>query len=387
MQAITSMIAVSLTHLGFVCSLGNSLADITAALKKGNFRPLSVSDGIPGRTVPYGMADTQNASQIMRCYDLADIAYDQIAENVAVLKDRYPPHRLGVIIGASNTGIHEAQRHITSWMKTGECPPEFSFQQIELGSPSSYLKEKSGFKGPAYTVSTACSSSAKVFRSARDLLKNDICDAVLVGGVDARCDFALNGFNALAAVSSNPTLPMSANRDGINLGEGAALFIMERGEKKGIMLTGIGENSDAYHQTQPDPSGNGAVGAMKSALDDAEINADDIDYINLHGTGTAAGDAMESVAVNRIFGEKKLCASTKPLTGHTLGAAGAIEAALSWIMLQNNIVIPHLYDGGYDPAFPPLCLATGAEKIDLRRIISNSFAFGGSNASIVLEKY
>ena len=348
---------------------------------------MSMVDGIPGKTISYGMAKIKTVSSVMRCYDLANAAFEQIADAVAMLKNKYFPHRLGVIIGASNTGIHEAQRHIMSWMKNEECPPEFSFQQIELGSPSTYLKEKSAFKGPAYTVSTACSSSAKVFRSARDLIKNDICDAVLVGGVDARCDFALNGFNALATVSSGPTLPMSVNRDGINLGEGAALFLMERGEKKGVMLTGIGENSDAYHQTQPDPSGNGAAGAMLAALNNAGIDAADIDYVNLHGTGTSANDAMESAAVNRIFGEKKLCASTKPLTGHTLGAAGAIEAALSWIMLQNNIVIPHLYDGDYDPALPPLCLATGAEKINLRRIISNSFAFGGSNASIVLEKY
>ena len=375
---------IALTHLGFVCSLGNSVAEITDNLKQGNFRQMSMVDGIPGRTVPYGMAKKETSSPVMRCYDLADAAYEQIADAADDLKKKYPPHRLGIVVGASNTGIHEAERHIMSWLENCAPPQDFSFKQIELGSPSSYLKEKSGFKGPAYTVSTACSSSAKVFRSARDLLKNDICDAVLVGGVDARCDFALNGFNALETISPVATLPMSANRNGINLGEGAALFIMERGSK-GVIFAGIGENSDAYHQTQPDPSGNGAATAITMALNDAGITAADIDYVNMHGTGTAANDAMESIAVHRIFGADKLCASTKPLTGHALGAAGAVEAALSWIMLQNGIVIPHLYDGVYDPALPPLRLADGTEKINLRCIISNSFAFGGSNASIVLE--
>ena len=237
----------------------------------------------------------------------------------------------------------------------------------------------------AFTVSTACSSSLKVFESARKLIENGCCDAVLVGGVDARCDFALNGFNALSALSKKHTNPMSKNRDGINLGEGAALFIMERG-CCGIKLLGIGESSDAYHLTSPDPSGSGAIASMKTALTDAGLNPGDIDFINMHGTGTVANDAMESLAINTVFGENVLCASTKPLTGHTLGAAGAISMGLAWLMLKYDFVIPHVFDGEYAPDCAKIKLAQIGDNKEINRVLCNAFAFGGSNASLIMGK-
>ncbi|MBQ3785211.1 MAG: beta-ketoacyl-[Alphaproteobacteria bacterium] len=227
--------------------------------------------------------------------------------------------------------------------------------------------------------------SLKVFQSARQLIDNNICDAVLVGGVDARCDFALNGFYALGALSATHTNPFSENRNGINLGEGAALFILEKGDN-GIKLLGIGESSDAYHLTSPDPSGAGAIASMNFALQDANLEPKNIDFINMHGTGTTANDAMESLAINKLFGKDVLCASTKPLTGHTLGAAGAISMGLSWLMLKYNFVIPHIYDGHFADDCAEIRLACKEDSKEINRVLCNAFAFGGSNASLIMGK-
>ncbi len=371
---------IVLSCMGCLCALGNSLSEICDHIHNPGLKKHPLN----GMQVPFGAVDLTRTKR-MRCYDLLDQVVDQIQENIDLIKQKYSCERLGIVLGTSNTGIHEAQSHINQWLETGNCPKEFSFDEIELGSPALYLKEKTKFLGPAYVVSTACSSSAKVFASARNLLKADICDAVLVGGVDSCCDFALNGFNALEALSPEQSIPFSKNRQGINLGEGAALFMMEK-DTNGVVLAGVGESSDAYHLTHPDPEGAGALIAMKRALEDAGLSPEQIDYINLHGTGTQANDAMESKAVFQLFGRDVLCASTKPLTGHALGASGALEAALSWLMLQNNFIIPHYYDGEFDPELAPISLAKGNENKTIRTILSNSFAFGGSNASIILKK-
>lgn len=373
---------ITLSHLGFVCALGSSVDEIYNNLKNATYPNLKTRV-VDGKKVPFGAAPVQNKKQ-MRCYDLIDCALEQIKESLNRVKKQYSPNRLGVVLGSSNTGIHEAQQQINEWIEKGVCPKEFSFDEIELGSPAIYLKKVAGFMGPAYTISTACSSSAKAFSSARNLIKEGVCDAVLVGGVDAICDFALNGFYALEALSDNISNPFSKNRQGINLGEGAALFIMEK-DKEGIELLGVGETSDGYHLTHPDPTGRGALMAMQKALDDAKISADKIDYINLHGTGTIANDDMESKAVYELFGSNTMCASTKSLTGHALGASGAIEAALCWLMIKHNFIIPHNYDGVFDDALPKITLATPNIKKDVHTILSNSFAFGGSNASIILK--
>ena len=208
---------------------------------------------------------------------------------------------------------------------------------------------------------------------------------MIVGGVDARCDFALNGFNALGALSKTHTNPMSENRNGINLGEGAALFVMEKG-CCGIRLLGIGESSDAYHLTSPDPTGAGAIDSMTKALIDAHLGPQDIDFINMHGTGTTANDAMESLAINKVFGDNILCASTKPLTGHTLGAAGAVSMGLSWLMLKYSFIIPHVYDGKFASDCAKIRLAQIGDNKEINRVLCNAFAFGGSNASLIMGK-
>ncbi|MDX2413094.1 MAG: beta-ketoacyl synthase N-terminal-like domain-containing protein, partial [Woeseiaceae bacterium] len=243
--------------------------------------------------------------------------------------------------------------------------------------------------GPRYTISTACSSSAKALASGMRLIAADICDAVVVGGCDSLCKLTINGFDALGSMSPEICNPFSINRNGINVGEGAALFVMTRDEAV-IRMAGVGESSDAYHMSAPEPSGKGAELAIRQALASANVEPGDIGYVNLHGTATAKNDEMESRVVNRIFGDEIPCSSTKSQIGHTLGAAGAQEIGLCWLLLDDSNSgrqLPrHLWDGEADPAIETIGLigANGCWDRDL--FVSNSFAFGGSNVSVVIGR-
>ena len=375
----------TLKNLGFVCALGANHDDIVKNASCGDMRNMFSGDVfVDGVKIPFGVAPVAQKHDL-RCFDLIDVALNQINPDIALLKETYDIHRLGIIIGTSNTGVHEAQKRINQAFENNVQIDKHVLSELELGTPAEYIQKQTGFMGPVFCVSTACSSSLKVFQSARNLIAKDICDAVLVGGVDARCDFALNGFNALSALSKQQTNPMSKNRDGINLGEGAALFIMEK-SGCGIKLLGVGESSDAYHLTSPDPTGSGAILSMTNALVDANLKAKDIDFIIMHGTGTVANDSMESLAINSVFGDDVLCASTKPLTGHALGAAGAISMGLAWLMLKNNFIIPHIYDGIMDKNCKDIKLARIGDECELHKVLCNAFAFGGSNASVIIGK-
>ena len=322
-----------------------------------------LADDVPGRTILFGMVPgdlprVDDPEFDMRANRLLLLAVENMRAELDAFVARHGAHRVAVVLGASNTGIDEAQRNVDRWLDEGSKPAEMFFSQIELGTPADYLRRLLGVKGPAYVVSTACSSSAKAFASARRLIAAGVVDAAVVGGVDGRCRFAMNGFHALGALSQGLCRPLAPDRDGINLGEGVALFTVERAAGE-IYLAGVGETSDAYHATAPDPEGRGAEAAMRAALADAGLAPSDIGYLNLHGTGTQANDAMEMKAVRRVFGEGfSAYESTKPLTGHCLGAAGAVEAAICWLKLRAGDV-------------------SGAA-------LSNSFAFGGSNACVAL---
>ena len=222
------MIKGTLTALGFVCALGNDKDEICQNSKIGSLKGMiKDTQNIPNKSVPFGHVNIPTSKRL-RCYELLDAAIEQIQDKIEELKQKYQSDRIGVILGSSNTGIHEAEQKIDHWLDIRERPDAFSFDDIELGTPACYLRKKTGVAGPAYTISTACSSSGKVFASARYLLQNDICDAVLVGGVDSLCRLAMNGFYVLEALSDEISNPMSKNRKGINLGEGAAVFIMEK---------------------------------------------------------------------------------------------------------------------------------------------------------------
>ena len=382
-----------LSALGIVSALGsgkeetlkNALLGNTSGMKK-------LSSIIPGRETYFGKVDIPLSpiSEVpynTRANQLLLSVVQQIEPDLERIFSTYSKERVAVILGCSNSGIEETEDAVIRWLRNGTCPNDFDIRKSELGTPSLFLQKLLGTKGPCYSISTACSSSAKAIISARSLIQNDIADAVICGGVDPLCGLAMNGFNALESISFDLTNPFSKNRSGINLGEGAAIFIMEKGDS-GIELLGAGEATDAYHLTAPHPEGLGAKDAILKALKDASISHSAIDYINLHGTGTIHNDAMESKVINDIFGEETAVASTKPLTGHLLGAAGALELGLSFLMLSElnpeNRLIPHIFDGEVE--LPKLNFAKKGQTKKLNTIMSNSFAFGGSNVSLIISR-
>ena len=360
-----------LSALGVCCALGEDCQSVWRGASKGDTSALVMTDAqLPGGLrVPFGACAVETGDHPSRVAALMAAAVKEIEEEIAAAKAHYGSGRIGVVIGTSNTTMEEFTVKLDA---------------VDMSAPAIFLRSHLKLEGPALAVSTACSSSVKAFASARKLIASGICDAVLVGGADSFSRIVVNGFNALEVISRNLAKPMGAERDGINLGEGAAIFLMERNRGE-IALLGVGESSDAHHLTAPDPEGRGAEASMRAALADANLEAKDIAYVNLHGTGTVQNDKMESQAVWRVFGGDVTCSSSKPLIGHTLGAAGALETALSYLMLKNGgVMLPHVLDGERDAGLPALRLAEVGQEYVPGPVLSNSFAFGGSNASIVI---
>ncbi|QNI04354.1 beta-ketoacyl-[acyl-carrier-protein] synthase family protein [Halomonas sp. SH5A2] len=374
-----------------VCPLGDDLATIADALFNGRRGLVRDDTFSPGRPLPLGRvtcvlpdADSLPMAHRSRNNQLLAAALKQLEPTIDAFRKRHPEARIGVVLGTSTSGIGETEIALAQRQQLGDWPEDFRYQRHEIGSSACFVAERLGLDGPAYTLSTACTSSARALASAKRLLASGSCDAVIAGGADSLCSLTVNGFASLEALSDSPCQPFSANRDGINLGEAAALFLVT-GETGGIQLSGYGETSDAYHISAPHPDGTGAIAAMQAALTMARLSAADIDYLNLHGTATRQNDSMEALAVNHVFGDTLPCSSTKALTGHTLGACGALEAAFCWLTLDAGRLPPHVHDGQLDPALPPLTYAA-AVKRDCRRALSNAFAFGGNNIALLLER-
>lgn len=390
---------VYLNDLGIVCALGCGQEAVADALFAADApRGVAVGDACsPGRPLALGMV--QSALPEMSGYApplrsrnnaLLLTAFAQIRAATAAAISRYGAARVAVVVGTSTSGIGEAELAVPQRNASGHWPPEFHYAQQEIGAPSRFVALLSGARGPAWTLSTACSSSAKALASAARLLRAGIVDAVIAGGADSLCAFTVGGFSALESVSAARCNPFSRNRNGINIGEGAALFLLTH-EPGPVRLAGWGETSDAHHISAPEPSGAGAAAAMRQALACAGIGADAIDYVNLHGTATPQNDAMESRAVAGVLGNATAVSSTKPLTGHALGAAGAIEAGLCWLTLARNpqsLLPPHWWDGDADPALPALRFVAPGQRAaaPLRYALSHSFAFGGSNAVLLFGR-
>ena len=309
-------------------------------------------------------------------------AVAQLAPGIEELKSRYGAQRIAVMIGTSTSGIAAAEGAF-------ESSPTYHYRQQEIGTAAEFLARYLGIDGPRFTISTACSSSAKALASAARFLSADLCDAVIVGGCDSLCELTTNGFDALESLSDRICNPFSVNRNGINIGEGAAVFLVTRSEAP-IRLAGYGESSDAYHMSAPEPSGKGAEIAMRAALDNAHVDAQQIGYVNLHGTATVKNDAMESRVIERVFGADMPCSSTKSQIGHTLGAAGAQEIGLCWLLLSelnNERRLPkHLWDEEADPQLAVIGLTGRDAQWERDLFLSNSFAFGGSNVSLVIGR-
>jgi len=386
-----------LPALGLVNALGTSRSEIAERLFAGDTSGIERQTGwlTEGGEAMVGPVHAQLpvVPDHLARYDCRNnrlllAALAQIADPVEEAIQRYGPTRIGVVLGTSTSGIAEGETAIAGLDRNGTMPAGFDYACQEIGTAAPFLARHLGLLGPAYTVSTACTSSAKALVSARLLILSGVCDVVVAGGVDSLCRLTVSGFTALESTSPELCNPMSVNRRGINIGEAAALFLMTR-EEAPVALLGAGESSDAHHISAPRPDGQGARLAMAAALADACLDAADIRYVNLHGTATPKNDEMESLAMSQVFPAGVAASSTKPLTGHTLGAAGATEAAFCWLALMDEIgrLPPHVWDGAADPALPRLELVTPGTTLprDKRRVVmSNGFAFGGSNVSLVL---
>ena len=312
---------------------------------------------------------------------------DAFAERVAEVRGRYGAARVGVFVGTSTSGVLRAElayRHRDP--VSGALPADFSYFGTQNAmSAAEFTRQYLSLEGPVMSVSTACSSSAKVFASAYRHIKAGLCDAAVVGGVDSLCFSTLYGFHSLGLVSDRPCRPWDAERSGMNIGEGAGFAVLEKmdGATAGVALLGYGESSDAYHMASPHPEGAGAAAAMESALAMAGITADSIDFINLHGTATPANDASEDQAVMKVFGGGTPCTGTKGWTGHTLGAAGVTEILFALGSIERDFIPGTLNSEQLDPALSAGVLLQN-RAAPVSRVLSNSFGFGGSNCSLVL---
>lgn len=381
-------------------SMLSALGDRPADMRRRLFTPGATTltprdDLIPGKVVQVGAvhaalpdvpaALARYASRNLR---LALAALLPIQTQLASIAARFPPGRLGIVLGTSTSGISASEPALAQWFRTQTLPAHYHYAQQEMGAPALALQRHLGWQGPALCISTACSASAKAMASGQRLLHSGLCDAVLVGGVDSLCRLTLNGFDALESLSATRCRPLSRDRDGITIGEGAALFLLTS-DTAPVYLLGAGESSDAWHISAPHPEGRGAEAAMRGALRHAGLSEDALHYLNLHATGTVQNDAAETLAVNRLFGAALPVSGTKHLTGHCLGAAGAVEAGIAYLLLADgNVQLPPHPAFVPDPALPVLQTTTATHHLPRggARIMSNSFAFGGSNVALILGR-
>ena len=313
---------------------------------------------------------------------------DGFAGAVAGAKSRYGAGRIGVFVGTSTSGILQTElAYRGREQRGGALPGDFRYAETHsTASLADFTRRHLGLHGPSVVVSSACSSSAKAFGNAARMIAAGVCDAAVVGGVDSLCLTTLYGFHSLQLTSGAPCRPFDAQRDGISIGEGAGYALLERADAasaRRALLLGVGESCDAYHMSTPHPEGLGARLAMESALRSAGIAPADIDYINLHGTATRTNDAAEDRAVRDLFGRDTPCSSTKGATGHLLGAAGITEALIAVIAIEQGHMPGSAHTRAVDPELGSRYLVEGREA-RVRRVLSNSFGFGGSNCSLVL---
>jgi 3-oxoacyl-[acyl-carrier-protein] synthase I len=324
---------------------------------------------------------------------LAELALQQdgFFEAVQQTAERWGRRRVGVFLGTSTAGILQTElAYRQRDPVTGALPPEFEYGSTHNSfSVADYVRQRCRLEGPAVAISCACASSAKVFGSARRMIEAGLIDAALVGGTDSLCLTTLYGFHSLQLSSTAPCRPFDVARDGISIGEAAAFALLERVpddlDGGSVLLLGIGESSDAYHMSAPHPEGLGARRAMQAALSAAGLEPGDIDYINLHGTGTPSNDRSESRAVVSVFGPATPCSSTKGATGHTLGAAGALEAVISALAVKNGLMPGGVHTNKIDPTLTAHYLKAN-RRGPITRVLSNSFGFGGTNCSLILGR-
>jgi 3-oxoacyl-[acyl-carrier-protein] synthase-1 len=318
---------------------------------------------------------------------LMALRQDGLPEAVRRCTARYGTQRVGVFLGTSTSGILQTELAYRRRGADGALPADFHYAETHNSfAVADFTRRYLRLEGPAAAISCACASSAKVFAQAARMLELGLIDAALVGGVDSLCLTTLYGFHSLQLTSPQPCRPFDAQRDGISIGEAAAFALLEREPAEaGLCLLGAGESSDAHHMSSPHPEGLGARIAMQEALQRAQLTAADIDYVNLHGTGTPGNDRAEAKAVNAVFAPGTPCSSTKASTGHTLGAAGALEAVISLIALQEQFAPAGLNVSQLEPDLGLHYVRDNAPQ-PLRHVLSNSFGFGGANCSLIFGR-
>jgi 3-oxoacyl-[acyl-carrier-protein] synthase-1 len=307
---------------------------------------------------------------------------DGFMEAVSQARAKYGAKRVAVLLGTSTSGILETELAYRARNEQGALPEDFDYRHGQnLFSVTDFVRRSLGLEGPAMTISTACSSSAKVFASAARYIEAGVADAAVVGGVDSLCLTTLHGFTSLQLVSDEPCRPFDAARKGMSIGEAAGYALLE-GQGSRLALLGYGESSDAYHMSTPQPEGEGALAAMRQALARAGLDPSAIDYVNAHGTATPANDRAEDRALVRLFGSRVPVSSTKGWTGHTLGAAGIIEAIVCFLALKHEFIPGTLNSSAVEPGLESQVVLQN-RSARVRCALSNSFGFGGSNCSLV----
>ena len=310
------------------------------------------------------------------------LAQDGFKDAVSQAIHRYGAKRVAVLLGTSTSGILRTELAYRQRDAQGNLPRDLHYRHAQnLYSITDFVRQVLALEGPAMTISTACSSSAKVFASAARYIEAGIIDAAVVGGVDSLCLTTMHGFTSLQLVSDEPCRPFDAARKGMSIGEAAGFALVERGTGP-LSLLGYGESSDAYHMSTPQPDGEGALGAMQQALTRAGLEPGEIDYVNAHGTATPANDRAEDRALVRLFGMRVPVSSTKGFTGHTLGAAGIVEAIVCFLALEHGLLPATLNSSAIEPGLESMVLLEN-RAAQVRRALSNSFGFGGSNCSLV----
>lgn len=372
-------------------ALYDSLLDNQTCLK-----PLGLFE-IPFETVAGEVLSPLPAIRAdLKAYDcrnarLALLALEQgdFRKDVEWAVARYGAARVGVVLGTSTSGIYDTENAYADLLRDGVMPGDFEFLKTHTAQATAeFLQLELGLRGPCYAISTACSSSAKALGAAQRLIQADVCDVVLVAGVDSLCRLTLRGFNSLQLISPQPCRPMDAKRQGINIGEGAAVILLERTNQHNSYcsrLLAVGESSDAHHMSAPHPEGLGAAAAMAEALQLARREWHEVDYINLHATASQLNDQSEAKAIARLFPNPPPCSGIKGLLGHTLGAAGAVEVVVSLLALQRGFLPGTCGLQQTDPEFELPVIAEPIFNKQPRLLLSNAFGFGGNNASVLLE--
>lgn len=387
-----------ITHITATSAIGRGMDETCASLlgEHSGLQKAGVIDGLQppgwiGEVAGLASVELPPQWQHFDCRNnrLAWLALnqDEFLLHAQAAVERYGANRVAVILGTSTSGIAESERAYrqTSGIDWQSLPDDYDYRHTHnMYATVDFVAQVIGAKGHSQSISTACSSSGKVFASAHRALNAGLCDAVIVGGVDSLCFTTLFGFHSLQLVSPEPCRPADAHRQGISIGEAGGFALIERdADTSRLHLLGYGESSDAYHMSTPDPAGAGAKMAMQAALNRAGLQAKDIDYINFHGTGTRSNDSSEDAAVFGLFGDQVPCSSSKGWTGHCLGAAGIIEVAICSIALEQGWVPPSLNTVDLDAELQSN-IAMQAASRPLSYVMSNSFGFGGTNCSLLL---